>query len=377
MRTNSQHLCFVIPPHILRSIAGANGPVVDSELRCGAQETIETMEGLIEERLHPLEVVGRPMLQKRRNVYDARNGRKLPGKLVVSDKKKRQGDDDALRAFDGSGDMYDFLADVFSRNSIDGRGLRMDSTVHYGKRFDNAFWNGSQMIYGDGDGRLFNSFTLALDVIGHEQTHGVTQYSAALGYHGQSGALNEHLSDAFGMMLKQWRNGLSPSESDWIIGEGLFTAVVNGKGVRSMSAPGTAYDDPILGKDPQPAHMSGYVDMPEDNGGIHINSGIPNRAFYLAAMAIGEASWTTLGSVWYETLTKRLPSDAQFDDFAAATVDVAGELYGIAGAPQRAIADAWDEVGLPVQVVPSPHFPHVPHVPLPSTLNAQLSGGLS
>ncbi|MCU1348130.1 MAG: Bacillolysin, partial [Acidobacteria bacterium] len=268
MRRISQHPCFVIPPHILRNIAGA-GPVVDSELRGGAQETIETMRSLVEEREHPLEIVGRTMLQKRRSVYDARHGRQLPGKLVVSDKKKRQGDDDALRAFDSSGDMYDFCADVFSRNSIDGLGMRMEATVHYGKRFDNAFWNGSQMIYGDGDGTLFNSFTLALDVTGHEYTHGMIQHTAGLGYRGQSGALNEHFADTFGAMLKQWKNDLLPHESNWTIGEGLFTAAVNGKGVRSMSAPGTAYDDPILGKDPQPAHMRDYVNTTDDNGGVH------------------------------------------------------------------------------------------------------------
>ncbi|MCU1348235.1 MAG: Peptidase [Acidobacteria bacterium] len=402
MRTIPHHVCFVIPPHILRNIAGAGSAAADAELRHGAQETIDTMQALIEERAHPLLLPGRATRRRKRSIYDARHGLVLPGKLVLNEKKKRAGDDETLEAWDGCGLTYDFFAEVFARNSIDGRGLRMQSTVHYGKRFDNAFWNGRQMIYGDGDGKLFRRFTGALDVIGHELTHGVTQYAAALGYRGQNGALNEHLSDTFGMMLKQWSQHLSPRQSNWIIGEGLFTKSVNGKGIRSMAAPGTAYDDPILGKDPQPSHMSGYVETAEDNGGIHINSGIPNHAFYLAAMAIGDDAWTTLGKVWYLTMSTRLHADAQFDDFAAATVDVAGELYGIFGTEQRAIADAWEAVGLPMTVVPSPQvrapqvpamsFLGMPRVPVPvpalpgftcpppaptSTMNARIAGGLS
>jgi Zn-dependent metalloprotease len=136
---------------------------------------------------------------------------------------------------------------VFGRRSIDGKGMRLDSTVHYGTRFENAMWNGRQMVYGDGDGRIFNRFTASLDVIGHELTHGVTQFSTALGYSGQTGALNEHLSDAFGIMVKQYKHDLSASDSDWLIGAELFGPGVNSKGVRSMAAPGTAYDDPVLG----------------------------------------------------------------------------------------------------------------------------------
>jgi len=367
MRTIPHHVCFVIPPHILRNIAAAASAAADAELRGGARETIDTMQALVEERAHPLLLPGRATTLRKRSIYDAQHGLKLPGRLVLNEKMKRAGDDETLEAWDGCGLTYDFFAEVFSRNSIDGRGLRMESTVHYGKRFDNAFWNGRQMIYGDGDGKLFRRFTAALDVIGHELTHGVTQYAAALGYHGQNGALNEHVSDAFGSMLKQWSQNLSPRESSWIIGEGLFTKAVNGKGVRSMAAPGTAYDDPILGKDPQPAHMRDYVETADDHGGIHINSGIPNHAFHLAAMAIGDDSWTTLGKVWYQTLSGRLHADAQFADFAAATVDVAGGLYGIGGTQQRAIADAWEAVGLPVTPAASSQ-PRAPKVPAMSFL---------
>src|SRR5205823_7690485 len=176
--------------------------------------------------------------KKRRNIYDAHHSQRLPGKLVRSEHKPRSADVEVTDAYDGSGATFDFYALIFSRKSIDDRGMRLDSTVHYGTRFDNAMWNGHQMVYGDGDGLLFNRFTASLDVIGHELTHGVTQYTAELDYFGQSGALNEHISDAFGIMVKQYVLGQSASESDWLIGAELFGPNINARGIRSMAAPG-------------------------------------------------------------------------------------------------------------------------------------------
>jgi Zn-dependent metalloprotease len=291
--------------------------------------------------------------RKRRNVYDAHNRRRLPGQLVMSDHRSRSGDVEVNEAFDGSGDTYDFFEELFARKSIDDAGGRIESTVHYGMRFDNAFWNGRQMIYGDGDGILFTRFTIALEVIAHELTHGITQHSANLRYEGQTGALNEHLSDAFGIMVKQRKLGLSAGESDWLIGAGLFAPGVAGQAIRSMAAPGTAYDDPRLGRDPQPAHMRDYVRTVDDNGGVHINSGILNRAFYLAAIALGGEPWTVLGIVWYVTMTKKLRPSADFQAFVNATTSVAGELYGSGGSVQRTIAQAWMEVGLPPAKTPA------------------------
>jgi hypothetical protein len=194
---------------------------------------------------------------------------------------------------------------------------------------------------------LFNRFTSAPDVIGHELTHGVTQYSANLGYHGENGALNEHISDAFGIMIKQFLLGQSANQSDWRIGAELFTSRVHGTAIRSMAAPGTAYDDPILGRDPQPSHMRNYVDTSEDNGGVHINSGIPNYAFYLAATKIGGKTWELLGRIWYVTLTERLNPDAGFQDFAQATVNTAQQL---GSGVQHVIVWAWSEVGIATHV---------------------------
>ncbi|MCU1245406.1 MAG: peptidase, partial [Acidobacteria bacterium] len=176
---------------------------------------------------------------------------------------------------------------------------------------------------------------------------------------GQTGALNEHLSDVFGILVKQYRLGLTADQSDWLIGAGLLGPKVHGPAIRSMAAPGTAYDDPILGADPQPWHMRDYQEVSDDSGGVHINSGIPNHAFYLAAIAIGGKAWEVAGRVWYDALTRHLRPDGQFADFAQATLLSAGELFGTGGAEQRVIAAAWDAVGLPIQL------PSAPAVQLP------------
>jgi len=296
---------------------------------------------------------------KGRIVYDAHHKQTLPGKLVMDDRHTGSTDVEAAEAFEGCGDTRDFFAKVFGRKSIDGKGLPLISTVHYGTNFDNAMWNGRQMIYGDGDGELFNRFTIALDVIAHELTHGVTQFTAALEYRDQPGALNEHLSDAFGIMVKQWVLGQNSSQSDWLIGAGLLAPGVHGLAIRSMKAPGTAYDDPVLGRDPQPAHMRNYVNAADDNGGVHINSGIPNHAFYLVATRIGGNSWLVAGRIWYLVLTKKLFPHAGFQDFAAATVIVAGEEYGVGSTIQITVAQAWSDVGinLPPSLTVKPHLP--------------------
>jgi len=217
-------------------------------------------------------------------------------------------------------------------------------------------WDGRQMIYGDGDGRIFKRFTAALDVIAHEITHGHTQYMCNLGYTGQTGAINEHISDAFGSMVKQWARTQLANDADWLIGAELFGPGVAARGIRSLAAPGTAYDDPVLGKDPQPGHMRDYVVTQDDNGGVHINSGIPNRAFYIVSTTLGGYSWDRAGRIWFITVSERLKSDADFNDFARATVAVAGEVYGEGGNVQLTVAQAWALVviGVPLGTKPAP-----------------------
>ena len=208
--------------------------------------------------------------------------------------------------------------------------------------YDNAFWNGQQMVYGDGDGRFFGRFTKCLDVVAHELTHGVTASTAKLEYQGEPGALNESFSDVFGSLVKQRKLGQAANQADWLIGAGLFTPNVKGHAIRSMKAPGTAYDDPVIGKDPQPADMSGF----DPNGDVHTNSSIPNHAFYLAAVRIGGNAWEKPGAIWYRTLTQRLQRTSTFQDAADLTVNVAGELFGSGGVEQQAVQQAWQDVGI-------------------------------
>lgn len=347
MRNIYQPACGVIPSHMLRH-AAAHGDAGHRQL---LEATLARMEVLQEGRCSPRALLppqrpARAPLRKRRNVYDAGHRQSLPGKLVASEQKglSSTADDETKEAYEGAGVTIQFYGDALGRNSIDDRGMRVDSSVHYGKRFANAMWNGRQIIYGDGDGKLFNRFTSSLDVIGHELSHGVTQYTAGLSYVGQTGALNEHYSDVMGILVKQYTLGLDASQSDWIIGRELLGPQVKGKGLRSMSHPGTAYDDPILGRDPQPAHMLDYVFTTEDRGGVHINSGIPNRAFYLVATAVGGKAWVVAGRIWYEVLTRRLGANAKFQDQARETYAVAGELFG--PREQRIVREAWEAVGI-------------------------------
>jgi Zn-dependent metalloprotease len=335
----------ILPPHVLQSIVQHGTPAQ----RGWALQTLAVSERIRGRRELLGDIATATAIAnstKQRTVYDAKKGSKLPGALVRSEGQKAVKDVAVNEAYDGAGATWDLYHDVYGRNSIDDHGMPLVSTVHYRVAYDNAFWDGSQMVYGDGDGRLFERFTKAIDVIGHELTHGVTQYEASLEYADQPGALNESFSDVFGSLVKQRSLGQTAKQADWLIGAGLFTPKVKGKAIRSMASPGTAYDDPVLGKDPQPADMAHYVDTTDDNGGVHINSGIPNRAFYLAATAIGGRAWEKAGRVWYVTLRDRLRPGSDFAAAASLTIAVAAELYGSTSAVARAVEAAWTKVGV-------------------------------
>jgi Zn-dependent metalloprotease len=342
--------CTIVPPHVLEHAADSHDDeqvreliqrtlVLDSEKR-----QVRDTARLIAE---PPPTAGPAVAN--RTLHDAEHQENLPGKTVRSEGGAATGDQQADEIYDWLGVTFEFYNAAYGRNSIDGAGLPLVATVHYAVGYDNAFWEGSQMVYGDGDQQIFKTFTGPLDVTGHELTHGVTQYSGGLDYHGQSGALNESLSDVFGSLVKQYHLGQTADQADWLIGQGMFTAQVHGVALRSMKAPGTAYDDPNLGKDPQPADMDHYVSTSGDNGGVHINSGIPNRAFYLAATAISGHAWEKAGRVWYETLTGgQLPTGADFATFASMTHETAGKLFGVNSAESDAVRQAWTTVGVKI-----------------------------
>ena len=194
-----------------------------------------------------------------RTISDARQLEQLPGTRVRGEDDPPTGDIAVDEAFDGLGATFDFYWDAYQRSGIDGAGAPLLATVHYGRDYDNAFWNGERMVFGDGDGEVFVGFTGSLSVIAHELTHGVTEFEGGLVYQGQSGALNESLSDVFGALTEQHLLGQTAATASWLIGEGIFTDAVQGEALRSLKAPGTAYDDDVLGRDPQPAHMDDYV----------------------------------------------------------------------------------------------------------------------
>jgi Zn-dependent metalloprotease len=277
---------------------------------------------------------------------------------VRSEGDPATGDAAADEAYDGLGATFDLFLEEYGRCSIDGRDMPLIASVHYQRSYDNAFFDGEQMVFGDGDEddaeipvgeRIWNRFTIVVDIMGHELTHGVTDRTAGLVYRDQPGALNESISDVFGSMVKQRSLGQEAQDADWLIGQGLFTANVHGVALRSMKNPGSAYDDPVLGKDDQPDHMSGYVDTPSDNGGVHTNSGIPNKAFFLAATSIGGFSWEKAGHIWYEALiSPTLSPQASFQQFAQETIMAASDLFGPSSAERQAVREAWDEVGVTV-----------------------------
>ncbi len=345
----------IVPPHMLREIAKNGSPAQ----RNYALNTLTISASFRGQRTAMMDMgavmrVITGLSGKNRIIYDAQFSTRLPGTPVRREGEPPSSDPAVNEAYDGSGITYDLFKQIYGRDSIDGNGLRLDSTVHYGKGYDNAFWNGTQMVYGDGDedlpeeDRLFNRFTIAVDIIAHELTHGITQYEAKLAYWEQSGALNESFSDVFGALVKQYQRHQTAAEADWIIGEGLFTPNVNGIGIRSMKEPGSAYNDPLIGKDPQPGHMNNYVNTAEDNGGVHINSGIPNKAFYVAALEMGGYAWEKAGRIWYITLRDKLNATARFAEAAAKTYQVAGELYGNGSLEQQAVKKGWQAVGLTV-----------------------------
>jgi Zn-dependent metalloprotease len=282
-----------------------------------------------------------------RLIFDAQGSERLPGVRVRGEDDPATGDAAADEAFDGLGATHDFFWEAFGREGIDGAGGSLQATVHFGEDYDNAFWNGERMVFGDGDGEVFSGFTGSLSVIAHELAHGVTEYSGGLEYEGQSGALNESLSDVFGALAEQHFAGHTADAASWLIGAGIFTDAVEGVALRSLAAPGTAYDDDVLGRDPQPGHMRDYVDTRDDNGGVHINSGIPNRAFHVAATTLGGFAWERAGLVWYRTLTGgALSATTDFAGFARATLATATAEYGEESEEVAAVRAGWTQVGV-------------------------------
>jgi Zn-dependent metalloprotease len=353
--TSIRPLSCITPPFILTRLLDSDNVAI----RQAALSTLLTTSQLRGERAVRGLIAGAlsSPADGRRSIFDCRHSTFLPfATLIRSEDDEQVADAAANRAYEGFGATRTFYRDVFQRNSIDDRGMRLQGYVHRGTKYNNAFWDGQEMVFGDGDGHVFADFTGSLDVIAHELGHGVTEHTANLEYHNQSGALNESLSDVAGSMVKQWSLRQTADQADWLIGAEVFTPTIDADALRSMKAPGTAFDNKLFGKDPQPDHMDRFVELPDteegDNGGVHINSGIPNKAFYLVATTLGGFSWDAPGHIWYESLKASTPV-TDFQAFADTTYRKAAELYGADSEQQQAVQGAWSTVGIPVTTTPT------------------------
>lgn len=355
---NHQHNCpchpiqCIVPPYMVEAIKMRGSAkqrkmavTLQKEARIYREERVEAMppKGFMPA---PVMAAGAPAILKR-EVYDGQKKATLPGKLIRKEGDPPTGDAAADAAYDGAGDTYKLFLDVYLRNSLDGKGMKLISTVHHRRAYNNAFWDGTQMAYGDGDDIIFKTFTVT-SVIGHELSHGVVQFSGGLTYKDQSGALNESFADVFGCLTEQRKLGHSACEANWLVGEGILADGVNGQALRSMKAPGTAFDDALLGKDPQPFHMNDYVVTSDDEGGVHINSGIPNHAFYLLAQYLGGNAWEKAGHIWYDAMQSINNPFATFNNWADKTVEMARARYGTNSLEVIYTRRAWKLVGIDV-----------------------------
>jgi len=345
----------ILPPYILRKLAESANELLRKlaldNIAASAQARIMRVLTSLQPTLLAA-ATGTPG-KKNRIIYTMRNRRPLPflmpGKRVRAEGEPKSADPAVNEAYDYSGQTYDFFRKIFDRNSLDGRGMPLISSVHVDDRYNNAFWNGQQMAYGDGDEIIFTRFTKSLDVVGHELTHGVVSHTCDLEYQGEPGALNEHFADVFGCLVRQWRKKQKPSNAKaWLIGAELFIPAPTRRALRDLANPGTAFqNDPDLGDDPQPGHIDDKYTGDDDNGGVHVNSGIPNKAFTLVAKKLGGSAWVKPGLIWYKTMLK-LTKTSNFQDCATETFETAGAEFGPDSAEQKAVKEAWAAVGITV-----------------------------
>lgn len=299
-------ICNFIPPHMTKKVAEdhrdfAASFKMDTSLR--ADRTKRTsVQGPI-------------------RMYDAKNGRVIPGHPFT-----------ALTESDDASAISSYAADA---SIVLGATTFPDGVVRYGKQYANAFFNGSYLVFGEGDGEIFGNFTASRDIFAHEFGHALVSLGPKLAYAGESGALNEHLADVIGVCVQQ---SVSKDVSDWRIGQEILLDGVSA--VRDMLKPGTAYDNALLGKDPQPDHMSGYRKMSGDNGGVHINSGIPNKAFAALCVLTEEPSWGRPLAMWRRTMQDLGPRST-FLDLARGTWRHSGGL-------NPAVREAWKSVGIEI-----------------------------
>lgn len=339
--------CFIIPNDVLTKLS--RDKKLSASLRKRLVDTVQISHELRELRTQAarltsvasahaaglITLAATPSI----TVYDCKHTQTLPGTPVP--KPKTASDATVKRAFNETTGVAEFYKEVFNRNSIDDHGMTMMSSVHYGQDYNNAMWNGSQMVYGDGDGEIFVDFTKGNDVIGHELTHGVTQHSLQLAYTGDAGGLNESISDCFGSMFRQWQANQTADKADWLIGSDIIGPGSRKKGytcLRDMANPAAKH---CLA--PQPTKYSQITPGMDP----HYSSGPPNFAFCKACTTLGGNSWSRIGQVWYQSLTGFGPApNMTMKAFAARTRQVAHTLYPSDATVGAAVDTGWKTIGL-------------------------------
>ena len=339
--------CFIVPKSVLERFA--NDKSLTADLRRAAFESSLLSDLLRQSRTqqgafisasrtiaaHLDELAAQPESV----VFDCRHTHALPGKSIPNPGTST--DASAKRAFTEAAKVAEFYQTVFKRNSVDNAGATLVSSIHFGRKYNNAMWNGTQMVYGDGDGKIFIDFTEGNDVIGHELTHGVTQNTLQLGYTDDAGGLNESLSDCFGSMFRQWEAKQTSQTADWLIGSNIIGPLAKERGVTCLRNMANPADAKALGAQPTNyAQLTPGMDP-------HFTSGPPNLAFCAAAKAVPGNSWETVGQVWYQVMMTAGPQPAMsMPDFAGRTRQAAVQLFE--GRPEvaKGIDAAWKGVGL-------------------------------
>jgi Zn-dependent metalloprotease len=339
--------CDIVPKDVLDRLA--NDKQLSAETRKALSDTSLVSDEIRKLRVqtgafttavqvigaHFVELAALPIV----TVYDCRQTQTLPGAPVAVPETST--DPTAKRTFDETSRVAEFYKKIFDRNSIDDAGMTMMSSIHFGVKYNNAMWNGTQMLYGDGDGQLFIDFTNGSDVIGHELTHGVTQNTLQLAYYDDAGGLNESLSDCFGSMFFQWEADQDVNSADWLIGSGIMGPTAKARGFTSLRSMAHPADTHCLA--PQPTHYS------QIHPGMdpHYTSGPPNLAFCLACKAAGGKSWEKIGQVWYTAMTDsgRHPN-MKMADFAHRTRQVASQKFSVDTSVMSAVDKGWKQVGL-------------------------------
>jgi len=332
---NNHYCCQIVPNYLLKKLGKKTQVVKSHMFRSKRKFLLNNPEfRLIPKKTH----------QETRRLFDSQNTESFNTKPIATDKQIHSTEPSKYPALELANKVYDYFHNDFNMESWDNNNSTVDVHIHYGYKYDNAFWDGEKMTFGDGDGEYFKTFLLQ-NIFTHEYAHAITETNSGLIYENQAGALNESLSDVFAVCLDQKIKNETPDKASWLIGEGIFTKKVKGKALRTFKDE-LAYNDPEIGVDEQPKNMRNYQDLPNtedsDYGGVHVNSGILNHAFYQFCMISNLKSFEQPQKIWFQTY-KLIKPNTNFNQFAKATLTTTKKVYPNL---QTSLKDAWNKVGI-------------------------------